>query len=60
MAYQMGVVGVLKFKKMLLAIKDKNYALASHEMLDSTWAIQTSNRAKELAAQMKGGEFNGN
>jgi lysozyme len=60
MAYQMGVVGVLKFKKMLLAIKDKNYALASHEMLDSNWAIQTPNRAKEMAAQMECGEFNGN
>ena len=49
MAYQMGVGGVLKFKKMWAALKEGDYKKAANEMLDSRWAKQTPNRAKELA-----------
>jgi lysozyme len=49
MAYQLGVGGVLKFKKMWSALKNRDYQKASEEMLDSKWAKQTPKRAKELA-----------
>lgn len=52
MSYQMGVKGVLKFKKMFIALKSFNYELASREMLDSKWAKQTPNRAILLAKKM--------
>jgi len=52
MAYQLGVNGVLKFKKMWTALKNFDYATASKEMLDSKWATQTQKRAEELAKKM--------
>ena len=48
MAYQMGVSGVMGFKKMLGAIIKGNYRLASQEGMDSRWANQTPNRARRL------------
>ena len=49
MCYQMGLSGVLKFKRALAAMEIKNWDLAATEMLDSLWARQTKNRANELA-----------
>ena len=57
MAFQLGVGGLLKFEKMLSAYLDGYYELAAKEMLDSKWALQTPNRAKELADQMRTGEW---
>jgi len=54
MAYQIGINGLLKFKKTLEYCKDKNYVKMSKEMLDSHWAKQTHNRAKELSNIIKG------
>ena len=53
MAYQLGVGGVLKFKKMWMALKNGDYQKAADEMLDSKWAKQTPNRAKRLARIMR-------
>ena len=53
MAYQMGVNGVLKFKKMWKALKNGDFQKAADEMLDSRWAKQTPNRARELAEIMR-------
>lgn len=53
MSYQMGVNGVLKFKKMWVALKSGDYTEASKQMLDSRWAVQTPNRAKKLAEMMR-------
>ncbi len=53
MCYQMGVNGVLKFKKMWKALEISNYETASVEMLDSRWAKQTPSRAKKLADVMR-------
>jgi len=53
MSYQMGVNGVLKFKKMWKHLKNFDYVSASEEMLDSRWAIQTPDRAKKLSNLMK-------
>ena len=53
MCFQMGRPRVMKFRKMLEAIKNKTYKIASTEMLDSVWARQTSNRAHNLAELMR-------
>jgi lysozyme len=52
MAYQMGVSGVMNFKKMLGALVNRNYKLASQEALDSRWAMQTPERAMRIANEM--------
>lgn len=54
MSYQMGLSGVLKFKRALAAMEIKNWDLAATEMLDSLWARQTPNRANELADIIRG------
>lgn len=52
MAYQMGVSGLLDFKKTLYAVKTKDYIGASKQMLQSLWARQTPKRAETLARKM--------
>jgi len=59
MIYQMGYDGVKKFKKTLEYMNNaknaspnitkQQWTLASEEMLDSDWAIQTKNRADRLS-----------
>ena len=51
MVFQLGTTGVSKFKNMWKALKETppNYSVAKIEMLDSRWAKQTPNRAKELS-----------
>ena len=53
MAYQLGVGGLLKFKKMINALERQDYQEASKEMMRSMWAIQTPNRAERMAEMMK-------
>ena len=53
MIFQMGLNGVLKFKKMLAALQVKDYATARREALDSAWAKQTPQRAKRVTDLMK-------
>ena len=53
MVFQLGKTGVSKFRKMWDALSEKNYIGASYEMLDSRWAKQTPNRAKDMAQIMK-------
>ena len=55
MAYNLGVDGLFKFKKMLQALKYKNYELASKEALDSKWAKEVGSRAIEIADIIKKG-----
>jgi lysozyme len=57
MAFNMGVNGVLKFKKMFKAISDNDFELAAYEMLDSLWAEKVGYRSDELAEQMLSGEW---
>lgn len=52
MTYQMGVDGVMKFKKMLGALYRLNYPVAAEQMLDSSWAFQTPERASRYASMM--------
>jgi len=53
MCYQLGISGVSKFKKMITHIKNGDYILAGDEALDSRWAKQTPNRAKEISEIIK-------
>lgn len=48
MAYQLGVNGLLGFKKMFIALEVEDYHTAQLEGLDSKWRKQTPNRAKKL------------
>jgi len=58
MAYQMGVAGLMGFKKALAAMSRGDWNTAADEMLDSKWARSDSpNRARELALVMRTGKF---
>ena len=53
MAFQLGVGGLLGFRKMLAALERGDKSTAEAEALDSRWARQTPNRAREVAAMLK-------
>ena len=53
MCYQLGVTGFSKFRKTIAYLQNKQFHDASEEMLDSLWAKQTPNRAKELSNRVK-------
>lgn len=57
MAFQLGIRGLLKFKKALNAARDRDWAGAAREMLDSNWAKQTPERAQRMAEQMRTGKW---
>ena len=57
MAFQMGIRGLLGFKRTLGSIEDGQFAEAADEMLQSEWAKQTPERANRLAQQMETGEW---
>ena len=57
MAYQMGLSGLLSFKRTLASIAAGDYEQASREMLDSKWARQTPERAQRTAYMMRYGKF---
>ena len=52
MAYQMGLNGLLGFKRTLGHLRKEEYVEASMEMLESDWAIQTEERAKRLSVSI--------
>ena len=49
----MGYTGVSKFNNTLNYMNNGQWELASDEMLNSDWAIQTPKRAKDLAKIIK-------
>ena len=58
MAYQMGLTGVYKFRKMWAALKDEDWQEAAKQALDSRWAHQTPARAYRHANVLERGSFN--
>lgn len=54
MAFQLGSAGVMRFRRMVSALKRKDYVQAATEALDSLWARQTPARAKRMAALIRG------
>ena len=57
MAFQMGLGGLLKFKRMLALAENGQYSEAAIEMLLSKWAQQTAKRAYRMALQMEKDEW---
>jgi len=53
MGYQLGVNGLLKFKKMWQAIEDDDLGGIIREMKDSKWYTQTTSRADDLIEKLK-------
>lgn len=56
MAFNLGMGGLLSFKKMIKAIKLNDFPTAAAEMLNSKWANQVGVRAKRLSKMMKTGK----
>lgn len=55
MSFQLGVTGLLSFKKTIQCLIDRDYFAMSIEMLDSKWAKEDSpSRAKELSLIVRG------
>lgn len=59
MAVNLGVAGLLKFKKLLAAITAQDWDKADFEMRNSMWAKQVPSRAVELRRIMKSGIIEG-
>lgn len=55
MAFNLGVPGMRKFRRMLAAAKEGDWPKAAVEGLDSRWAQQVGGRAIELMTQMETG-----
>ena len=56
MCFNLGIYGLLGFKRFLKALEEEDWVLAKTEMLDSVWAIQVGKRAIELSVQILLGE----
>ena len=57
MNFQLGVNGVLKFRKMLSALGVGNWEEAKRQCLDSNYARQTPKRARRIADCLASGRF---
>ncbi|KZN30044.1 hypothetical protein N480_03610 [Pseudoalteromonas luteoviolacea S2607] len=57
MAFNLGIHGLLAFKKTIAAVERGNWDKAAIEMFDSRWAVQVGERANQLTEQMKTGEW---
>ncbi len=55
MAFNMGIVGLLKFKRTLASIERGAYDTAATQMLESKWAGQVGRRALRLSAMTRTG-----
>lgn len=55
MVFNMGVRGMLGFRKMIAALNDGGYSVAASEMLASKWGVQLPARSHRLAQIMQSG-----
>ena len=46
MCFNIGYTGLMKFKKMWIALGERDYLSASREMKDSSWYVQVGTRGK--------------
>ncbi len=53
MAYNLGVTGLLKFKRTLSLIRSQAYHEAADALVASLWYRQVGNRAKRLVARLR-------
>jgi len=59
MAFNLGINRLLKFKKFLSALEEKDFEKAAVEMMDSKWATQVGPRAVRLRDRVIKGEESG-
>ena len=52
MCFNLGIVKLLKFEKMIKALEQKNYSQAAKEALHSKWASQVGKRAIDVAVMI--------
>lgn len=57
MAFNLGMTRFRKFEHMLAAVEAGDYAKAAEEMIASKWATQVGDRALELAAIIRTGNY---
>jgi len=57
MCFQLGITGLLQFKKMLAAIEKEDWPEAYKQSMDSLWAKQTPERAERVAGIILRGEL---
>jgi len=57
MCFNLGFTRLLKFKNMLGALAEEKYMLAAAEALDSKWAQQVGQRAKDIAHMFEHGTY---
>jgi len=57
MCFNLGFPRLAKFTKMMGAMADGKYSLAAAEALDSKWAKQVGQRAKDIAYMIEFGEY---
>ena len=55
MAFNLGLQGLLEFKRTLEAVRQGRYQQAAGMMLESRWASQVGQRAQRLAQMMRDG-----
>jgi lysozyme len=56
MAFNMGIAGLLEFRRTLGAMQSRQYQQAATMMLDSKWAKQVGGRAERLSRMMATGK----
>ena len=57
MAFNLGILGLLRFKKMLRAIERGDFIRASKECLNSKYASEVGQRAVRIANTLATGDF---
>ena len=57
MGFQLGVAGLMEFKRSLECIRDGRFAEAETHLLNSKWAQQTPARARRVARQIVTGDW---
>lgn len=55
MCFNLGINRLLEFKRMIAAIEKKEYTNAALEALNSKWAAQVGERAKDIALMIRQG-----
>lgn len=55
MNFNLGITKLLGFRKMVAALQKKDYTTAAMEALDSLWAKQVGQRAKDVALMIRQG-----
>ena len=57
MSFNLGIRGLVGFRRMLAALELRDYETAAAEMLFSKWATQVGPRARRLATMMEHGQW---